>query len=78
METPHVDPVGLSVTPEGYRIGPRTYSRTQRWVAGTLAAIFTGVVALTTAWSLGAYCLTSDGENTRDLPYRRGLIERGA
>ncbi len=78
MEAPHVDPVGLSVTPSGYRIGPRTYSRAQRLVAGALAAIFTGVVALTTAWSLGAYCLTSDGENTHALPYRTGIVERGA
>jgi len=74
MEAPHVDPVGVSCTPPGYRIGPRTYSRMQRFVAGTLVAVFTGVVVLTTAWSLGAYCLTSDGENTRSLPYRARVI----
>jgi hypothetical protein len=73
MEAPHVDPVGVSHTPPGYRIGPRSYSRAQRLVAGSLAVIFTGVVVLTTAWSLGAYCLTSDGENTRQLPYRKAV-----
>jgi hypothetical protein len=73
MQLPHVDPVGVSHTPTDYRIGPRTYTRAQRLVAGSLAAVFLGVVVVTTALSLGAYCLTSDGENTSRLPYRSAV-----
>ena len=70
MEIPSVDPVGLTRRPQGYRMTPRAYPRHQRWLAALLLGGFVFTVVATTVLSLGAYCLTSDGENTRALPYR--------
>jgi hypothetical protein len=70
MRIPSVDPVGLTRTPRGYLEAPRHYPPVQRGLAALLLAVFSAVVVATTALSLGGYCLTSDGENTRGLPHR--------
>ncbi len=43
------------------------YSRKQRVVAGVLVTFFFLVAVVTTALSLGTYCLTTDGADTRAL-----------
>ena len=70
MEPPHVDPVGILRRPAGYAMRVRTYSGAQRGLAIALLSAFAFVVVATTVLSLGAYCLTSDGENSRGLPHR--------
>lgn len=67
-EPPRVDPVGLTVFPERHRGAPRGYPAAVRLAALVLAGVFAAVVAVTTAVSLGAYCLTTDAANTRALP----------
>jgi hypothetical protein len=42
----------------------------KRTVAAIIAVVFALVVVSTTVISLGRYCLTSDGGNTRELPSR--------
>ena len=42
--------------------------RTLRLVASALVVAFLFVTVVTTVRSLGAYCLTSDGGDTRRLP----------
>ena len=69
MELPHTNPVGIAVTPEAFSEKPRRYSSTVRLAAGLLLGAFLAVVSVTTALSLGAYCLTSDTENTANLPH---------
>lgn len=68
MEVPRVSPVGLGETPAGFREHARRHAPAQRWLAGALLAVFLGVVAVTTALSLGAYCLTTDTIDTSSLP----------
>ncbi|HEX9734439.1 MAG TPA: hypothetical protein VGG06_20910 [Thermoanaerobaculia bacterium] len=46
---------------------PERYSRRQRVLAGLLVAVFAAAAILTTALSLGTYCLTTDGADTRAL-----------
>ena len=43
------------------------YSRKQRVFAGVLVLFFFLVAVATTALSLGTYCLTTDGADTRAL-----------
>ncbi|MEM7411201.1 MAG: hypothetical protein AAF430_13275 [Myxococcota bacterium] len=68
MQLPHSDPIGLPVVPKGYRRTPRAYPRRVRIGAGVLLGIFVTVVVVTTAVSLGTYCLTTDTANAGDLP----------
>ena len=68
MRIPEINPVGVLTRPETYAQTPRSYSPLVRAFAAILAATFLSVVVVTSAVSLGAYCLTSDGENTYALP----------
>ena len=68
MELPHANPVGIAVTPEGFSQRPRCYGSAVRIAAGLLLGTFLAVVCVTTAVSLGKYCLTTDAENTTSLP----------
>ena len=70
MEAPHSDPIGLPIRPEGFAEAPRAYAWPARVVAALLLSTLLAVVSVTTAASLGAYCLTSDAGNTRALPLR--------
>lgn len=67
FEPPRVNAVGLVVhaTDEGGT--PRQFSAVQRWVAWLFLAFFFAVTVVTTVVSLGTYCLTSDGADTRQL-----------
>ncbi len=68
--TPSVNPVGIVEVPDGYHLQPRRYAASVRWAALAMVVVFSLVVIATTVASLGAYCLTSDGANTRALPAR--------
>jgi hypothetical protein len=46
--------------------------RALRWVTIVVLAIFLLVTVVTGAVSLGAYCLTTDGADTRALPAAPG------
>lgn len=71
MRTPHVNPVGLTVTSAGYASRSRRLSLRLRVVAAALAILFAATVITSGVVSLGAYCLTSDGGDTRHLAPRR-------
>ena len=49
-------------------MAPRCYPWGVRGLAALLLCAFVAVVSVTTAVSLGAYCLTSDTTNTHALP----------
>ncbi len=61
MEIPHVGPLGLVDHPEGYVATARSYSPFLRVAAVGVLGSFLTVTILTTAYSLGAYCLTTWG-----------------
>lgn len=67
MEAPRVNPVGLVETPSDYEAAPRGFSPLQRFFAGFLLLLFAAATIGTSILSLGAYCLTSDGGDTRAL-----------
>ncbi len=67
METPRVNPVGLVEVPEDYEASPRRFSGATRLFAGVFLLLFAAATLGTSIISLGAYCLTSDGGNTRAL-----------
>ena len=68
MQIPEINPVGVLTRPEAYAQTPRSYPTLVRIFAAALVAAFLSVVVVTSAVSLGAYCLTSDGTNTQALP----------
>lgn len=68
MDVPRVDPVGLSAVPEAFSQTPRRHGRATRALATVLIGVFAAVASVTTAVSLGAYCLTTDTGNTAALP----------
>ena len=53
--------------PEQPERPPDRFSRRQRVFAGVLLVAFAAAAVLTTVLSLGAYCLTTDGADTRVL-----------
>ncbi len=67
MRIPEINPVGVLTRPESYAQAPRSYPPLVRVLAAVLVATFLSVVVVTSAVSLGAYCLTSDGSNTHAL-----------
>ena len=64
---PRINPVGIVEYPEGYESRPRGFSRPIRFFATLLLLFFFAATVVTGALSLGAYCLTSDGGDTRAL-----------
>lgn len=64
---PSVDPVGVVRFPEGYSGQPRTFSRLTRGISIMLLLTFLATVVVTTAVSLGQYCLTTHGGDQRAL-----------
>lgn len=75
METPRINPVGLVEYPDDYESRPRRHSRLSRLFATLLLLFFFAATVATSTLSVGAYCLTSDGGDTREL--REG-VERWA
>ncbi len=67
MDTPRINPVGIVEYPEGYEARARGFSRPLRFFASLLLAFFFAATVVTGALSVGAYCLTSDGGDTRAL-----------
>ena len=53
--------------PEQPERPPERYSRRQRALAGVLLVVFAAAAVVTTVLSLGSYCLTTDGADTRAL-----------
>ena len=72
MQVPHTNPVGLTVVPSSYSQRPQRHPLARRVVASFLLAALFAVVSVTTATSLGAYCLTTDTINTTSLPANQG------
>jgi hypothetical protein len=68
METPRTNPVGLPIVPGCFSQSPRSYPSHTRVVASLILGALLSTVLVTTASSLGAYCLTTDTANTRSLP----------
>lgn len=66
LELPRVSPVGVLERPAGS--APRRLSPAGRLVAALLLALFLLLALATTVASLGRYCLTTDGADTRALP----------
>ncbi len=71
MDTPRINPVGIVEYPDDYESRPWGFSRPLRVFASLLLAFFFGATVVTGALSVGAYCLTSDGGDTRAL--REGI-----
>lgn len=67
METPRINPVGIVEYPDDYESRPRGFSRPIRIFASLLLLFFFAATVVTGAVSVGAYCLTSDGGDTRAL-----------
>jgi hypothetical protein len=72
MKTPYVNAVGIAVYPEGYSTASRRAPLWLRMVAALLLVSLVVVMVTTTVASLGGYCLTSDGGDTRRLHDRSG------
>ena len=68
MELPRIDPVGLKTTPDDFEEAPREWPPWLRMATTLLLAVFLVVTVITTAVSLGSYCLTTDAADTRALP----------
>ncbi len=67
MKLPRVNPVGLVELPEDYPASPRRYTTGRRWLVLAVVALFALTTLVTGAVSLGRYCLTTDGGDTREL-----------
>ena len=59
VEIPRVGPLGLVHQPEGYEAAARDYPTGLRVAASFVLSAFVGASIATTAYSLGAYCLTT-------------------
>jgi hypothetical protein len=70
MKAPYVNAVGLTEYPQEFSGRARRVSLRLRLLAAMLIFVFGFVVVSTSVISIGNYCLTSDGGDTRDLPRR--------
>lgn len=68
METPRVNPIGLLESTGDWAPPPRRFPLGLRLAAALLLVLFFAVTLLSGAASLGRYCLTTDGADTRALP----------
>ena len=68
---PYVNAVGLTVHPQVVSTRPRRVPLMARVLAAVLVVLFGFAVISTSVVSIGAYCLTSDGGDTRKLPRPR-------
>lgn len=70
MEVPYVNAVGVTVRPAEYSRRIRRRPLGLRILAAALVLVFGLAVVVTTVISVGTYCLTSDGGDTRSWPAR--------
>ena len=63
MEIPHVGPLGIVNQPADYKASARRYPPSLRLATFAVLGVFVAVTVVTTAYSLGAYCLTTWGGN---------------
>ncbi len=59
VELPRVGPIGVIHHPEGYLASARRYPLSLRVTTFVVLGSFLGVTIVTTAYSLGAYCVTT-------------------
>ena len=64
---PYVNPVGIVEYPPDFSGKPRRRPLALRIAAAAMLLLFAFVVVSTTVFSVGAYCLTSHGGDTRTL-----------
>lgn len=76
MELPRVDPVGLTVVPNGFGRSARVHSRAARVLACGIALAFALVATATTVLTLGAYCITSQAGTPSPISSGRVLGSR--
>lgn len=67
FQPPRVNPVGVVEYADGSQQGPREFGRAGRLVVWAFLTFFAVATLGTSILSLGAYCLTSDGADTRAL-----------
>ena len=67
MDVPKVNAVGVLELPDDFHAPLRPRPLAHRLLALAFALFFALVVLGTSIVSIGAYCLTSDGANTRTL-----------
>ena len=67
LAMPRVSPVGLVEYPDDFTASPREIGRGLRGAVWALLIFFTVATVATSILSVGAYCLTSDGADTRSL-----------
>lgn len=78
FDLPRVNPVGVVEVPREYSSTPRAYPLGLRLLAGALLGFFALVVTISTARSLAAYCLTSQGTDVRHLLPPSSVTDRAA
>jgi len=69
MKVPYVNAVGLTVYPQEFSARPRRAPLSLRVLAAVLIVLFGFTVISTSVVSVGSYCLTSDGGDTRNLSW---------
>ncbi len=67
LELPVPSAVGVLEPGLGRSDRPRVYSRGQKMFASAFLLFFLIITVLTSALSLGAYCLSTEGADTRSL-----------
>ncbi len=67
LAVPRVSPIGLVEYPDDFTASPREISRGLRRAVWALLIFFAVATVATSILSVGAYCLTSDGADTRSL-----------
>jgi len=70
MKVPRINPIGLTEYPPEFSAAPRRNPLWLRILATVVLVLFGLAVVSTTIVSVGRYCLTSDGGDTRELPQR--------
>ena len=65
MNVPHVGPLGLIHHPKEFSASARSYSFRLRVVALAVLGAFVWATIVTSAYSLGSYCLTTWRESVR-------------
>jgi hypothetical protein len=68
MNVPRVNGIGLTEWPRSFSATPRRIPAWQRVAAAVFLLFFALTVVATSIVSVGRYCLTSNGGDTRGLP----------